>query len=268
MVLDITLAIVDLLIVTFLLYKTIMIFHNTKAIQILKGIVVILIVWVASGVLGLNTLKFIISQLSLYGILALIILFQPEIRNALEKLGRKNFTYKSSTNKESHSNYKLIEDIIQSSTHMSKHKIGALICIELEDSLSEYVQTGIELNSKTSKELLISIFSGKVPLHDGALIIRGGRAEAASCFLPLSGNNSLSKELGTRHRAGVGLSELSDALTVIVSEETGSISVTKDHKLHRGVSLEVLRNLLEESLIEKKEKPKIKPFLKGGFRRK
>lgn len=259
---DVALAILDVLIVTFMFYRAFMIFQDTRAFSILKGVVLILVLWLISGVMGLETLKFIISQLFLYGILAVIILFQPEIRNALEKIGKRNLNYKAYLNKEPGAGHRLIEDIVESSTYLSKHRIGALIVLELDDSLQEYLKTGINLNANVSKELLINIFTPNVPLHDGALIIKEGRAEAASCVLRLSTDETISKELGTRHRAGLGISEITDALTIIVSEETGAISITKDGSLNRALSVGELRTFLENVLLPKKEESKFN--WKGG----
>jgi diadenylate cyclase len=176
-----------------------------------------------------------------------MIIFQPELRNALEKLGR-NKLLKSTQQKETNVD-KLIADMLHATEYLSKRNTGALISIEMEDSLTEYIKTGINLNANISKELLINIFTPNVPLHDGALIIKGNRLEAASCYLPLSQSTNISKELGTRHRAAIGISEATDALTIIVSEETGSISITKNSKIYRGISIDELRNHLEIFLI-------------------
>lgn len=262
-ILDIVQAVLDVGIVTFLVYKSIMVVKGTRAMEILKGTVVILIVWGLATLFGFETLKFIISQLIIYGLLGMMIIFQPELRNALEKLGRNNYLVRPSLHVVSDKG-KLIDSIVQSSEYMSKRRIGALMSIQMEDSLSEYSKTGIEIDAKVSKELLINIFTPNVPLHDGALIITNDRLEAGSCYLPLSESTTISKELGTRHRAAIGLSEVTDALTVVISEETGGISITKNNKLLRGISLEELRNHLELMLLDT---PVEKPERKSFFRR-
>lgn len=261
--LDIVRAVADVLIVTFLFYKTIIMVQGTRAIEILKGILIVLLIWILSGVLGLETLKFILSQVILYGLLGIMIIFQPELRNALEKLGRQNLRGKGSSIAVS-STSKMIDDIVKSVEYMSIRHIGALISIEMKDNLSEYIKTGIRLNAEISKELLMNIFTPNVPLHDGALIIKDGRIEAASCYLPLSERMDIPKELGTRHRAGIGLSEVTDAVTVIVSEETGSISLTHKNELYRGITIDELRKHLEVLLsVPDKEKAKRKPLFRG-----
>jgi diadenylate cyclase len=269
--LDVLRSLLDIGIVAFLSYKAIMVVQGTKAVQILKGTGVVLFVWLISGFLGLETLKFIISQLILYGILGMIIIFQPELRNALENLGRNKILYRFQVEKEKMIGEKSISNILDSISYMSKRNIGALISIQMEDSLEEYIRTGIRLKAEMSKELLINIFTPNVPLHDGALIIRDGILESASCYLPLSESSTISKELGTRHRAAIGLSEKTDALTLIVSEETGAISMCRNSKLYRGISLEELKHHLEMILLksdDSKSKSKIKSNKTSFLRRK
>lgn len=254
-------AIFDVGIVTLLFYKIFLSVRGTKVFSILKGVGVIILVWLLSGVLGLDVVKFITSQLLVYGLLGVIIIFQPELRQALEKLGKNNLVYKSSSTSESTST-DMVESLVESTHYLSERNIGALINIEMDDSLDEYIKTGIKIDALVSKELLENIFTPNVPLHDGALIIKEGRIASASCYLPLSENQTIPKELGTRHRAAIGLSEVTDALTIIVSEETGAISLTKNSKLFRGISPEELRNHLEMFLIVP-EKEKSSSLLRG-----
>lgn len=256
---DILKSLLDIGIVAFIFYKIIMVVQGTKAVQILKGTGVLLGVWIISGILGFETLKFILSQVIIYGILGLIIIFQPELRNALENLGRNNLLsrFQSDKDREKVITEKNIGYIVDSMDYMSKRRIGALISIEMEDNLDEFIQTGISINANLSKELLINIFTPNVPLHDGALILKNGKIEAGSCYLPLSESKLISKELGTRHRAAIGLSEKTDAITIIASEETGSISITRNNQLYRGISLDKLKDFLETSLLKPEETKEI-----------
>ncbi|KGA95788.1 membrane protein [Alkalihalobacillus alcalophilus ATCC 27647 = CGMCC 1.3604] len=239
--------IVDILLVTFVIYKLIMIIRGTRAVQLVKGITVVLAVWFISRLFGLRTLEFIMTQTVTYGVLAVIIIFQPELRRALEQLGRGRFFSGRSAPQEE-VNQRSVEAIIKASTYMGKRRIGALMSIERETGMTDYVETGIQMNANLTSELLINTFIPNTPLHDGAVIIKDNRILAAGCYLPLSENPFISKELGTRHRAALGVSEVTDCLTVIVSEETGSISLTKNGELHRDIDEEKLRDLLNDEL--------------------
>ncbi len=182
------------------------------------------------------------------GILAIIIIFQPELRRALEQLGRGRFFSRSSAQEEEERG-KMVESIVKATSYMAKRRIGALISFERETGMGDYIETGIPIKSKISSELLINIFVPNTPLHDGALIIQKESIAAAACYLPLSESARIPKELGTRHRAAVGISEVTDALTLIVSEETGGISITKNGELHREQSLDDLREHLTRELL-------------------
>ncbi|MBM4765406.1 diadenylate cyclase CdaA [Bacillus sp. B15-48] len=239
--------IVDILLVWFVIYKAMGLIKGTKAVQLLKGIFVILLIKFGSDVLGLNTLGWIMEQAITWGFLAVIIIFQPEFRRALEQLGRGRL-FSRSIYHEEENDEKMIEAIIKATDYMAKRRIGALISIESETGMSDYIETGIQLNSKTSSELLINIFIPNTPLHDGAVIIQKNLIAAAACYLPLSESPFISKELGTRHRAALGISEVTDSVTVIVSEETGSISLTKNAELYRDLSIDKLRELLQTKL--------------------
>jgi diadenylate cyclase len=242
-------SVVDILLVWYVIYKLIMIIRGTKAVQLLKGIFVILIVRVVSEYFGLKTLSWIMEQAITWGFLAIIIIFQPELRRALEQLGRGKFFSRSST-QEDEDPEKTIGAIIKATEYMAKRRIGALISIERETGMSDYIETGIPLNSKISSELLINIFIPNTPLHDGAVIIQKNSVAAAACYLPLSESPFISKELGTRHRAALGISEVTDSVTVVVSEETGGVSLTKNGELHRDLSPEIFKGLLEDALLE------------------
>lgn len=247
--------IVDILLVWYVIYKIINLIKGTKAVQLLKGIFVILLVKIISDYFGFNTLSWIMGNVITWGFLAIIIIFQPELRRALEQLGRGKFFSRSGAQEEDDSE-KFIEAIVKATDYMAKRRIGALISIERETGMSDYIETGIALNSKISSELLINIFIPNTPLHDGAVIIQKNLVAAAACYLPLSESPFISKELGTRHRAALGISEVTDSITIIVSEETGNISLTKNGELHRGLTLDAFKSLLENELVIKN---KIKP---------
>lgn len=247
--------IVDILLVWYVIYKIINLIKGTKAVQLLKGIFVILLVKIISDYLGFNTLSWIMGNVITWGFLAIIIIFQPELRRALEQLGRGKFFSRSGTQEEDESE-KFIEAIVKATDYMAKRRIGALISIERETGMSDYIETGIALDSKISSELLINIFIPNTPLHDGAVIIQKNLVAAAACYLPLSESPFISKELGTRHRAALGISEVTDSVTVIVSEETGNISLTKNGELHRGLTLDAFKSLLENELVTRN---KVKP---------
>ncbi|GAB3062970.1 diadenylate cyclase CdaA [Virgibacillus ainsalahensis] len=254
---------VDVALVWYVLYKLIMLIRGTKAIQLLKGIAVVLAVWLISILFDLQTVQWITNQAILWGFLSIIILFQPELRRALEQIGRGNLFARSARTEEEiiESN---IEAIIQSSKYMAKRRIGALISIERETGIGEYVETGIPVNGKLTHQLLTNIFTPNTPLHDGAVIVKDSEIAAAACYLPLSESPFISKELGTRHRAAMGISEVTDALTIVVSEETGNISCTKNGELFREVNEERLREILRNNLSLHPKTPEKKPKKRKG----
>lgn len=229
--------IMDVLLVWFVVYQLIKIIRGTKAVQLLQGVFVIIITRILTGFFGLDTLRWMMDQVFTYGFLAIIIIFQPELRRALEQLGRGRLFARTMMDEEEERN-RLVDALSKSVSYMAKRRIGALISIEKETGLSEYIETGTPLNSDFTSELLINIFIPNAPLHDGAVIVQRNRIAAAGCYLPLSESPFISKELGTRHRAALGLSEVSDAITIIVSEETGAISIAMDGDLHRDLSIE------------------------------
>ena len=236
-------AILDVLLVWFVVYKLITIIKGTKAVQLLKGIFVILIVRILTELLGLDTLKWMVEQVLTFGFLAVIIIFQPELRRALEQLGRGRLFARTQMQEEEERD-RLISAFTKSVTYMAKRRIGALITVEKETGLSEYIETGIEMNSDISSELLINIFIPNTPLHDGAVIVQKNKIAAAACYLPLSESPFISKELGTRHRAAIGISEVTDAFTIIVSEETGAVSVTIDGDINRNVTMDEFERIV------------------------
>ncbi|WP_019376960.1 diadenylate cyclase CdaA [Virgibacillus halodenitrificans] len=238
---------VDIALVWYVLYKLIMLIRGTKAIQLLKGIAVVLAVWLLSIAFNLQTVQWITSQAIGWGLIVIIILFQPELRRALEQLGRGNIFGRSARSEEEIIQQN-IEAIIQSCNYMAKRRIGALISIERETGIGDYAETGIPINGKLTHQLLTNIFTPNTPLHDGAVILKGETIVAAACYLPLSESPFISKELGTRHRAAMGISEVTDALTIVVSEETGNISCTKNGELHRELDQNSLSELLRENL--------------------
>lgn len=238
---------VDVTLVWYILYKLIMLIRGTKAIQLLKGIVVVLAVWLFSSFFELHTIQYITNKAIEWGIVVIVILFQPELRRALEQIGRGNIFSRGSKSEEEILEQK-IEAIVQSCTYMAKRRIGALISIERETGIGEYAETGIAINANLSHQLLTNIFTPNTPLHDGAVIIKDEEIMAAACYLPLSESPFISKELGTRHRAAMGISEVTDAITIVVSEETGNVSCTKNGELKRELDKEDLRKYLRENL--------------------
>ena len=241
--------IVEIVIIAALIYEIMIWIKNTRAWTLFKGIVILIVFVLLAAIFNLNTILWIADKTLNVGIIAARIVFQPELRRALEQLGRKNFinnifTFDDSKNKNERFSDRTITELVKATYELAKHKTGALIVIEKEISLTEYERTGIAIDSEISNQLLINIFEHNTPLHDGAVIIRGDRIVAATCYLPLSDNMELSKELGTRHRAGVGVSETTDSFTIIVSEETGKVSVAEGGKLIRNVDGENLKSEL------------------------
>ncbi len=242
--------IIEICIIAFALYNILVWIKNTKAWVLLKGIIVIVAFAFLAYILNLRTILWIAGKTISVGIIALVIIFQPELRRALEQLGRKKivfglFNFGDSRDKGERFSKETVDAIVNASYDMGAVKTGALIVVEQDMVLEEYVTTGIPIDGVVTSQLLINIFEHNTPLHDGAVIIRGNRVVAATCYLPLSDNLDLSKELGTRHRAGVGISEVTDSMTIIVSEETGAVSLAVGGKLIRNIDKESLRSKLE-----------------------
>lgn len=236
--------IIDIALVTYILYRLILLIRGTRAEQLIKGLVVFLVAMVASGLLGLRTINWFLQSLMTMGLVAIPIVFQPELRRALEQLGRGKFFQRPIYDYEEETFQIVLEELLKAIPVLVKKKIGALIVLERKTGLKEFIETGIKIEGIVTAELLINIFMPRSPLHDGAVIIRGAIMSAAGCFLPLTENPNLSKELGTRHRAGLGITEVSDAVVIIVSEETGVISLAHDGKLTRYLDEKTLRSTL------------------------
>ncbi len=245
--------IVDIAIVALIFYKLKGVIRETRVWQIAKAIILLIVSAWISGVCQLNTINFLLRNTMQVGILALIILFQPELRRILERIGRANF--ESLFREEEIDSVKTASEITKAACALSRARLGALIVIEGNSSLSDIFGTGTELNAKVSSDLLITIFFNKTPLHDGAVIIQDNKIRYAACVLPLTKNESLSHELGTRHRAAIGLSEISDASVLVVSEETGKISIAKNGVLTRGYTEPALLEEIEKILRSNGQKP-------------
>ena len=242
--------IIEIVIIAFVIYNVMVWIKNTKAWVLLKGIIIVVIFALIAYILNLKTILWIAGKTISVGIIALAIIFQPELRRALEQLGRKKilfglFRFNDGREKGERFSSKTAEEIVRACFDMGAAYTGALIVIEQDMVLEEYEKTGITVDGLVTSQLLMNIFEHNTPLHDGAVIIRGDRVVAATCYLPLSDNNNLNKALGTRHRAGVGISEVTDSMTIIVSEETGKVSVAVGGELIHDIDADSLRNKLE-----------------------
>lgn len=260
--------IVEIIVMSVVIYYIILWFRKSRAWVLLKGIFVLVLFMIIASLFHLTTLLWIINKTLSAGIIAIVIIFQPELRRALEELGKNNVISKvlkfEGSNIDTNFSDNSVEEITRATLEMAKSKTGALIVISQQHDLSQFIETGIRMDAKISSQLLINIFEKNTPLHDGAVIIEQDRVIAATCYLPLSESSSLSKELGTRHRAAMGISEVSDCIVVIVSEETGSISIAKEGKLIRYADASILKNELMKA--QNKEEVKPKRFLKGRGR--
>ncbi|HHW98258.1 MAG TPA: TIGR00159 family protein [Firmicutes bacterium] len=242
----------DIIIVYYVIYRLLLLIRDTRAVQLIKGLVVLLTATVLSGRLRLWTLNWLLNRAIAAGFIAVPIVFWPELRRGLEQLGRTSFFGQKLPLLQEESDWEgPIHDLVASASILSKNKIGALVVIERETGLNEYVETGTLIDALVSKELLTNTFIPNTPLHDGAVIIRNGRMLAAGCYLPLSSNPSIARELGTRHRAAIGVTEETDAIAMIVSEETGIISIAVDGEIERHFDTQSLQEKLEELLLVK-----------------
>jgi len=240
--------VVDILIVAYLFYKILRFIKDTRAEQLFKGVIILLVATQVSGMLKLHTLYWILVKILEAGFILPFIIFQPELRAGLEHLGRNTNLYRFGTQAKSAYELnveKVISEMLGAVYDMAGRKIGALLVLEGKTKLNEIVETGTEIDAKITKQILCNIFIPNTPLHDGAVIIRDGKIKSAACFLPLTQRKDLSKDLGTRHRAGIGISEISDSLILIVSEETGHVSIARSGKIYRDVSKERLANILK-----------------------
>ncbi|EDP68884.1 hypothetical protein CAT7_06573 [Carnobacterium sp. AT7] len=252
------LNVVDILVVTFFIYQLIKILRGTRAVQLLKGIAVIMLIKIVSFFLGLQTLDWIVDLVIQWSVLAIIIIFQPELRRGLEHLGRGSIFNRAKRKINPGEN--LVQQLAKAVQYMAKRRIGALISIQMDTELDEFIGTGIALDADISSELLINIFIPNTPLHDGAVIIRDYKIASAASYLPLSESTLISKELGTRHRAAIGLSEVTDAVTIIVSEETGGVSISYKGELLRELSKDDFEKFLRKNLIVVEKEAKKNSF--------
>lgn len=251
--------IVDLLLVGWLLSRLIKMVRGTRAMLLIKGIAVLIVATAASDFLSLNILHYILSSISTYGVILVIVIFQPELRRTLEQFGSTDITKLFDFEEQEES---AIDAVVEAVYKMAETKTGALIVFEREMSLNDIIATGVKIDSNVSKELLENIFVVDTPLHDGAVIIKGGRIAAAAAILPLTSRDDLDREYGTRHRAALGLSEESDAIVVVVSEETGKVSLVIDGKIIRGLNEEILKNELTRRL-ERRAQRNIRQILEN-----
>jgi diadenylate cyclase len=242
-------SVIDILIVAFLMYRLMLVIKGTRAVQLIKGLAVLLVITAFASLFNLYTINWLLGKALTALVVALPVVFQPELRRALEKLGRGRFlNHTTLTTYGDIDQAKVVAEITRSVTVLSKNRMGALIIIERETGLEEHIDNGVKIDGLVTTEFLVNIFVPKTPLHDGAVIIRGDRVAAAACFLPLSENPHLSSDLGTRHRAGIGITEHSDAVAVIVSEETGYVSLAVEGILNRHLDEAELSKRLSELL--------------------
>lgn len=255
------LDVLDITIVAVVFYQLYMLIKGTRAEQLIKGLVILLVVTKLSEFAKLYVINFILDNTMRLGFIALLIVFQPELRRALEFIGRNKFSLRSYRDLNETEIKEVFDEVVSSVSYMSKRKIGALIAVERNTGLGEIADSGVKLDADISSELLTNIFMANTPLHDGAILVRGNKVVAANCYLPLSDAHDISQELGTRHRAALGLSEVSDALIIIVSEETGAISVTLDGEIKRFLSGQTLKDILiREFKIEEEKKKFLDKF--------
>ena len=265
--------VLEIALISFFIYQFIVWIKFTRAYTLLKGILFVLLFILFAYILKMNTILWIIKNLSTILLTSVVVIFQPELRKMLEQLGQKKIMttfFPLDAGKEVKERFtdKTVNELVKACFDMGEVKTGALIVIEQNIRLNEYERTGINVDAVLTSQLLINIFEHNTPLHDGAVLVRGNRIVAATCYLPLSDNMELSKQLGTRHRAGVGISEVSDSLTIIVSEETGQVSVAENGKLSRGLTSAELRAALVKAQNKKViNNSKLRHLLKGRMRR-
>lgn len=243
--------IVDIAMIAYVVYKLFSILKNTRAEQVLKGLIFVLIFASIADIMNLNTVSWVMNQFLTVSLVFIIVVFQPELRTGLERLGRGRSIFSGDKNKKDEDS---INELVSAMSSLSRQKIGALVVLERQVGLSDIIESGTMLNADISSELLINIFIPNTPLHDGAVIIRENTITAAACYLPLSTSNTIAKELGTRHRAAIGISEKSDAVVIVVSEETGNISIAENGVINRYFDEDSLRIRLRKELAERREK--------------
>ena len=245
--------ILDVLITWYFIYHLTLLIKGTKAVQLANGIILIMIARVLAGWAQLTTVTFILDQIVSWSVVGIIVIFQPEIRRGLERLGRVSL-FSDQENSERKQQERLVKELDKAIQYMSKRRMGALITLEQKTGLEEYVETGIKLDALVTGELLINIFIPNTPLHDGAVIIKNNRIQVASAYLPLSDNAMIPKSLGTRHRAAVGISEVTDAITVVVSEETGGVTITRNGQFMVDLSQQEYLKYLRAELVTEEQK--------------
>lgn len=256
-------GVLDIVLVWYIVYKLIAILKGTRAIQLLKGVLIVVLLKWGAVLLQLETIDWIMNQVIRWGVVAVIVIFQPEIRRGLEHLGKTGF--RNTDTRMDQSGESFIQEIDKAVQYMARRKIGALISIQMNDVLDEYARTGIPVGATITSQLLINIFIPNTPLHDGAVVIQDYKVSSASSYLPLSENPLISKDLGTRHRAAIGLSEVTDAITIVVSEETGGISIAHKNTLLRDLTREKFLDYLREQLIVDNDEKTNKPNLLQDF---
>ena len=244
--------IIDILLVAFILYELLLLTRHTRGSALLKGLFALVMLALLSSLLGFVSLNWLLNFILQNGAVVLVILFQPELRKALEKMGRSRIFGKSGMNSIDDERERIISELIQTAVDLSKRRVGALIVFEQKTGLQEYIETGTPLHADISAPLLENIFEPNTPLHDGAVVIRDDQIIAGACILPLAEASGVSRELGTRHRAAVGISENTDAVVIVVSEETGIVSMARDGMLRRPLTVDELREILNDLYTKKK----------------
>lgn len=252
--LDVLRVVIDISVVSYVIFWILILIKDTRAYQLVKGILVLIIATQVSDWLELTTMNYILRNTMTYGVLALLVVFQPELRRALEKIGRSKFKDLFTAEEETKEDKleKVIEEVVRAVDVLARTYTGALIVFERKTMIGEIIRTGVPINANVSAELIVNIFTPNTPLHDGAIILREDKIMAAGCFLPLTENPELSKELGTRHRAGLGISENSDVIAIVVSEETGKISMAVNGGLTRNLGVDSLKIALAKHVGERK----------------
>lgn len=247
--------VLEIIILSWVFYHILLWIKDTRAWTPVRGVLVLIVFILIANLLGMNTITWLVEQLAQVGLIGVVIIFQPELRRSLEELGRKGIIPllgSDTRNKSGEDRFtdKTVNELVRACFDMGKARTGALIVIEQQTPLGDYERTGIRVDALITSQLLLNIFEKNTPLHDGAVVVRGNRITAATCYLPVSDNMEISKDLGTRHRAALGVSETTDSLTLVVSEETGAVSIASLGKLQRGVSREELRLELQKLIVK------------------
>lgn len=252
-------AVLDIALVSYIFYRVFMLIRGTRAVQLIKGIIVLVVALFVSRGLQLRELSWLLQRVMEALVVAIPVVFQPELRRALEQLGRGRLFTPTSESLDEDARNRLLSDIVRACERLAKNKTGALLVIERETGLNDYIETGIKIEGVVSSEFLANIFVPNTPLHDGAVIVRGNRVMAAACFLPLAEAVDVTSQLGSRHRAALGITEHSDAIAIVVSEETGRVSLAHSGKLIRGLDSQMLREMLTDLLQQSKTAPSFRP---------